>query len=157
MVMDWFGIDFIEPNSSAQIPWSSGLAKLCLVVTDEKGLASQQPASSQPTILNIGPSPAPKGWNTVFVRFCGLRWVSWSLFYGALFLNCSSWAIWVESSHKSKQPSMLFHAFASWFCTKVADLPFLSFFKKYLFNRKLRYFAQLHFAYLLWQAVGAIL
>jgi len=37
------------------------LAELCLVVTDEKGLASQrQAASQQPTILNIGPCQHPK-------------------------------------------------------------------------------------------------
>ena len=35
-------------NFQNQIKSFSELAKLCLVVTDEKGLASQQPASSKP-------------------------------------------------------------------------------------------------------------
>jgi hypothetical protein len=65
-------------NFQNKIKSFSELAKLCLVVTDEKGL----------TILNIGPSPAPKRWNTIWVTFCESRWVPWSLFYGALHLKC---------------------------------------------------------------------
>ena len=85
--------------------------------------ADSQPASQPPTILNIGPSPAPKGWSTIWVPFCGLRWVLWPLFYGALHLNCNTWGFRAGSSHKLKQSNTPFHTFAQSFCAKTVELP----------------------------------
>jgi len=56
------------------------LAKLCLVVTDEKGEPTSKPASqqaskqaSQPTILNIDPRVASNRKGTFSVTFCDFR------------------------------------------------------------------------------------
>ena len=75
------------------------------------------------TILNIGPSTAPNCWNTIWVRFCGFRWVSWSLFCGAAGLKWSRRGLRAGSSHKSKQQNTLFHVSAQSFCTKAVELP----------------------------------
>ena len=114
-----------------------------------------QPATSQPTILNIGPRPAPKGWNTVFVLFCDNRWVLWSLFCGALRLRWGRWAVRAESSHGKKSAKHASSRIWSPMLRQSCGASVLKHFENVSLNRRLLYIAWLHFEHFLGQSVGA--
>ena len=50
-------------------------------------------------------------WNTIFVPFCGYRWVYRSLFCGALCLKWNEWVVRAYSSHGWKMQNPLFYMF----------------------------------------------
>ena len=76
------------------------------------------------TILNIGASVAPKGWNTILVVFCDFRLVLLSLFYGALRLSAVDEASELEAPTNQNSQTRYFTHLLNHFALKLWSFRF---------------------------------